>query len=201
MSKNYYDILGVSKGATDDEIKKAYRKLAHKYHPDKSGGDEAKFKEVNEAYQVLSDKAKRQQYDQFGQTFEGAGASGQGFGGFDFSGFQGFGEQSSQGFDFDFGESGFEDIFSGIFGGSSRTSRRRSRGRDIQVDMEIDFSGIKINSPDQFALLQQIVQIIKEKSISNLGMRRADILVEMDKLDKIYDGETSLDKAVGVLEE
>jgi molecular chaperone DnaJ len=136
MKKDYYDVLGVSKGATDDEIKKAYRKLAHQYHPDKSGGDEKKFKEVNEAYQVLSDKAKRQQYDQFGQTFEHAGAGGQGFGGFDFSGFQGF---NGQGFNFDFGESGFEDIFSDIFGGSART-RRKARGRDIQVDVEIDFS-------------------------------------------------------------
>jgi len=136
MKKDYYDILGVSKSASDDDIKKAYRRLAHQYHPDKSGGDEKKFKEVNEAYQVLSDKAKRQQYDQFGQTFEQAGAGGQGFGGFDFSGFQGFG---GQGFNFDFGEGGFEDIFSDIFGGSTRT-RRKARGRDIQVDVEISFS-------------------------------------------------------------
>jgi len=80
MAENYYDILGVLKGASDDEIKKAYRKLAHKYHPDKSGGDEKKFKEINQAYQVLSDKAKREQYDRFGQTFEGAqGGPGAGF--------------------------------------------------------------------------------------------------------------------------
>ena len=134
MAKDYYDILGVSRGSSDDEIKKAYRKLAHKYHPDKSGGDEKKFKEINEAYQVLSDKSKRSQYDQFGQTFEGAGpGGGQGFGGFDFSGFQ-------QGFDgqgFDFGE-GFGDIFSDIFGGR-QTRDRRQPGRDIQVDVEISF--------------------------------------------------------------
>ncbi|MFA7209095.1 MAG: molecular chaperone DnaJ [Parcubacteria group bacterium] len=141
MAKNYYDILGVSKGATDDEIKKAYRKLAHKHHPDKSGGDEAKFKEINEAYQVLSDQSKRQQYDQFGQTFEGGsgagnGFGGQGFGGFDFSGFQGFGGQNSG---FEFGGEGFDDIFSNIFGGGSR-ARRRSRGADIQVDVEITFA-------------------------------------------------------------
>jgi len=137
---NYYDILGVSKGASDDEIKKAYRKLAHKYHPDKSGGDEAKFKEINEAYQVLSDKSKRSQYDQFGQTFEGAGSGGgQGFGGFDFSGFQqGFGGQNG-GFEFNFGDGeGFGDIFSDIFGGG-RSRDRRQPGRDIQVDVEISF--------------------------------------------------------------
>src|SRR4030042_1274368 len=72
MPKDYYNIIGVSKDASDDEIKKAYRKLAHKFHPDKSGGDEARFKEVNEAYQVLSDKEKRSQYDQYGQIFEQA---------------------------------------------------------------------------------------------------------------------------------
>ena len=132
MSKDYYAILGVSKDASDDEIKKAYRKLAHKHHPDKSGGDEAKFKEANEAYQVLSDKAKRQQYDQFGQTFDGAGGQGaggfSGFEGFDFSNFS-----SQQGGGFDFGEGGFEDIFSSFgdifedfFGfGSNRGNRVR----------------------------------------------------------------------------
>jgi molecular chaperone DnaJ len=135
MPKDYYEILGVGKGASDDEIKKAYRKLAHKYHPDKGGGDEAKFKEINEAYQVLSDKTKRQQYDQFGRTFEGA-QGGPGFGGFDFSGFQGFGGQD---FGFEFGNGGgFEDIFSDIFGGGTR-AKRKARGQDIQVDLEISF--------------------------------------------------------------
>lgn len=140
-TKNYYEILGIAKSATDDEIKKAYRKLAHKYHPDKQGGDEAKFKEINEAYQVLSDKTKRQQYDQFGQTFEQAraGGQGQGFGGFDFSGFQGFGQQGQGGFDFQ--DFGFEDIFSDIFGGafSGRKRTRKKSGKDIQVDVEITF--------------------------------------------------------------
>jgi len=139
MAKNYYDILGVSKGANDDEIKKAYRKMAHKHHPDKSGGDEAKFKEINEAYQVLSDKSKRQQYDQFGQTFDQSGfQGGQGFGGFSAQGGPASGWDFSN---FDVGDFGFEDIFSNIFGGS-RGGRRRSRkraGRDIQVDAEISF--------------------------------------------------------------
>lgn len=130
MAKDLYEILGVGKNASDDEIKKAYRKLAHKYHPDKAGGDAEKFKEINAAYQVLSDKSKRAQYDQFGQTFEQGGAGGQGFGGFDFNG-QGF----------NFGE-GFEDIFSDIFGGGfGRSARRDTRraGNDIQVDVELTF--------------------------------------------------------------
>lgn len=131
MSKDYYKILGVTKSATDDEIKKAYRKMAHKYHPDKKDGDEAKFKEVNEAYQVLSDKQKRGQYDQFGSDFQSAGGfSGGGFGGFEdiFRNAQGFSG----------GSAGFEDIFSDFFGGATgSSSSRRSRGEDIQIDVTI----------------------------------------------------------------
>ncbi|OGI16488.1 MAG: molecular chaperone DnaJ [Candidatus Moranbacteria bacterium RIFCSPHIGHO2_02_FULL_40_12b] len=142
MAKNYYEILGVSKNASDDEIKKAYRKLAHKYHPDKAGGEESKFKEINEAYQVLSDKAKRQQYDQFGRTFDQGGFSAGGgpAGGWDFSGFSTQGGPAG-GWDFNFGEEGFSDIFSDIFGtafGGRRKSRART-GQDIQVDVEISF--------------------------------------------------------------
>ncbi|MDP3957659.1 MAG: molecular chaperone DnaJ [bacterium] len=134
---NYYDLLGVSKSASEDEIKKAFRKLAHKHHPDKGGGDEKKFKEINEAYQVLSNKEKRHQYDQFGQTFSGnGGTSGhrQGSGGFDFSGFS---SQGGQGFDFS--GTGFEDIFSDMFGGSGRSRGRAHSGADIEVDVEISF--------------------------------------------------------------
>jgi molecular chaperone DnaJ len=140
MSKDYYEILGVSKTATEEEIKKAYRKLAHKYHPDKEGGDEAKFKEINSAYQVLSDPKKRQQYDQFGSGFEQAGGfSGTGGG---FSGFEGF-TQGGDGFEFHFGGGGFEDIFSDVFrsagfGGRSTVNRQKS-GSDIAVDVEITF--------------------------------------------------------------
>jgi len=133
MAKDYYKILEVEKGASDQEIKRAFRKLAHKYHPDKSTGDTAKFKEINEAYQVLSNKQKRQQYDQFGSNFSGAAGGGNPFGGatggFDFSGFQqGFG--GAQNIDFDLG-----DIFGSVFGGSRRHSR--GRGADIEVDLEI----------------------------------------------------------------
>ena len=113
MAQNYYETLGVSKNATNEEIKKAYRKLALKYHPDKGGGKEAEkmFKEINEAYQILSDPEKRQRYDQFGDSaFKNAG-SGQGFGGFDFSGFGNAEDFSGFGF-----SGGFGDIFEDFFG-------------------------------------------------------------------------------------
>src|SRR3982750_2182415 len=91
MAKDYYKILGVEKSATEEDIKKAFRKLAHQYHPDKKSGDEAKFKELNEAYSVLSDKTKRNQYDNFGSANMGGMGGGQGFNpndfGFDYSGF------------------------------------------------------------------------------------------------------------------
>lgn len=125
--KNYYDVLGIEKGASEDDIKKAFRKLAQKYHPDKKGGDEAKFKEVSEAYAVLSDKKKRAEYDMYGKTFAGGGPQG-GFGGFDFSNFQGF---NGQQFEFDLG-----DIFGEMFGGGGRQARR---GRDISIDIELSF--------------------------------------------------------------
>lgn len=124
--KDYYQILGIEKNASKEDIKKAFRKLAHKYHPDK-GGDEQKFKEINEAYQVLSDDKKRSHYDQFGSADFGGGNPGAGFGGFDFSGFGG------QGVEFDLG-----DIFGDIFGGGRRSRQRR--GRDISVDIIVPFA-------------------------------------------------------------
>lgn len=139
MTQDYYKILGVAKNASDEEIKKAYRRLAHKYHPDKAGGDEKKFKEINEAYQVLSDKAKRSQYDQFGRTFDQAETGRYDFSGFDFSDIFSRARQEG-GINFGFGGADFDDIFSDIFGGGRETHGRRARsGRDIQVDIEIDF--------------------------------------------------------------
>lgn len=146
---NYYDTLGIAKGATDDEIKKAFRKLAHKYHPDKGGGDEKKFKEINEAYQVLSDKEKRRQYDQFGQTFSGNGTGGGSRSGSQGQGFGGFSSQGGAAEGFDFSGTGFEDIFSGMFGGGGRSRGHGRAGNDIQVDTEISFEemvqGVKKN--------------------------------------------------------
>lgn len=141
-NKDYYDILGVSKNATDDEIKKAYRRLALKHHPDKEGGNEAKFKEINEAYQVLSDKQKRVQYDQFGSTFDQAGAgAGAGFGGFDFSGFSNAFRNGQGGFKFEFGDEaggGFGDIFGDLFGQRGQETKEQKRGNDVSVDVDID---------------------------------------------------------------
>ena len=132
--KNYYDLLGVPKTANEDDIKKAFRKLAHKYHTDKKGGDEAKFKEVSEAYAVLSDQKKRAEYDTYGKTFAGGGGPQQGgFGGFDFSNFSAGGGPSfgGQQFEFDLG-----DIFGDVFGGGQTRTRR---GRDISIDIELSF--------------------------------------------------------------
>ena len=134
MSKDYYEILGVKKGASQEEVKKAYRRLAHQHHPDKKGGDERKFKEINEAYQILGDAEKRSQYDRFGRTFSGQGPQG-GFEGFDFSGFEGFSGQGGFG-GADLGDI-FEDLFGGL-GGFSR-SRRAKRGSDISLNLDASF--------------------------------------------------------------
>ena len=129
--RDYYEVLSVGKGASDAEIKKAYRKLAKRYHPDINPGDktaEAKFKEVSEAYEVLSDSQKRARYDQFGHAATGPGGfPGGGFGDFDFGGFGGFGDI-------------FETIFGGGFGGrTNRTGRGSQRGADLKLTLEIGF--------------------------------------------------------------
>jgi len=133
--RDYYEVLGVSKNASADEIKKAFRKLAVKYHPDKDGGDEEKFKEVNEAYEVLKDQQKRQRYDQFGHAGVG-GASGGGAGGNPFENFGGFGGQNVH---FDFGDGGLGDIFSQFFGGGGQQSRGPRRGRDVETTVTLTF--------------------------------------------------------------
>jgi molecular chaperone DnaJ len=134
--RDYYDVLGVTKNASADEIKKAFRKLAVKHHPDKEGGDENKFKEAAEAYEVLSNPEKKQRYDQFGHAgvngaAGGGGASG-GFGGFDFSG---------GGFSFDMSDLGLDDILGNFFGGAfgGGGGKRRSRGADLQTVVTLSF--------------------------------------------------------------
>ena len=120
--KDYYETLGISKNASQDDVKKAFHKMAHKYHPDKKGGDEAKFKEINEAYHVLSDNKRRAEYDAYGSTFGGGAGPG-------FEGFQG-GFDFSQGFD-------LGDIFGEFFTGGQGQARR---GRDISVDIQVSFA-------------------------------------------------------------
>tara|TARA_Y100000310_G_C20685973_1_gene819014 strand:+ start:2759 stop:3847 length:1089 start_codon:yes stop_codon:yes gene_type:complete len=130
MSKDYYEILGVEKGASREEIKKAYKNLAKKYHPDlnKEEGSADKFKEISEAAAILGDDQKRQQYDQYGTAGEQFG--GGGFGGFDFSDF------ASGDFGFN-----FDDIFESLFGGRTR-KRRRQRGSDLRYDLEVDLEEV-----------------------------------------------------------
>ena len=132
MPKDFYETLGVNKNASEDEVKRAYRKLAQKYHPDRNKGDkstEQRFKEINAAYEVLSDKQKRQQYDQFGSSaFEGGG---QGFPGGGFQGGSGFGNFSE----------GFADIFETFFGGSGsgRKTTQHIRGDDRETVISVSF--------------------------------------------------------------
>ncbi len=139
--KDYYNILGINKDASSEDIKKAYRKLAHKYHPDVKGGDENKFKEINEAYQVLSDNNKRTHYDRFGNVFEeGQVGADQGPGGFRWAwGSPGTPQgdfDEGSGFSFDFQDIG--DIFDEFFGGNHEEHRHETkRGRDIEVELEI----------------------------------------------------------------
>ena len=145
-TKDYYNVLGVDKKANKDDIKKAFRKLAHKYHPDKGGTDESKFKEITEAYSVLSDDKKRREYDTYGQAFAGGstgaprGEQRNPFGGFDFSGCSA-GDGSASGGQWGFGQSAefdFGDIFGDIFSGRGGKSQT-PRGRDISIDLEVPF--------------------------------------------------------------
>lgn len=151
--KDFYKILGVERNASDQEIKRAYRKLAQKYHPDKNEGDkeaEKKFKEISEAYETLSDSKKKSFYDQFGQT---QGAAGQG----GYSGFEGFG---AQGFDFSSfsGGGGFADIFESFFGGGGGGSKSHRRGPVRGENIE---AGIKINFEESVTGTERELEITK----------------------------------------
>ena len=156
--RDYYEVLGLKKGASDDEIKKAFRKKAMDYHPDKNQGDkdaEEKFKEVNEAYGILSDKEKKDLYDRFGHAGVDPNA---GFGGGGFSGFGGFGggQAYSTG---DFGDL-FGDLFGGMFGGgggggSSRRKNAPRKGRDLQQGLRISFTDAAFGTKKKIRLRRQ----------------------------------------------
>lgn len=142
--RDYYEVLGVSKDASKDEIKKAYRKLSKKYHPDinKEEGADEKFKEITEAYEVLSDQNKRANYDQFGHSGPQGGFGGQGFGGQDFSGFGG----------------GFEDIFSTFFGGggAQRDPNAPRKGDDLQYTMTISFEEAVFGAEKEISIRKEV---------------------------------------------
>lgn len=130
--RDYYEVLGVGKSASADEIKKAFRRAAVEHHPDR-GGDEAKFKEINEAYEVLKDESKRKRYDQFGHAGVGTSAASDG------NPFAGFGG-GAQDFSFDFGDLGLGDIFGSFFGADMGSRKgRKTRGQDVETSIEINF--------------------------------------------------------------
>ncbi len=140
--RDYYEVLGVGKNASADELKKAYRRAAVQHHPDR-GGDEAKFKEISEAYEVLKDESKRKRYDQFGHAGVGSSAASDG------NPFAGFGG-GAQDFSFDFGDLGLGDIFGSFFGGSTGGGRaRKNHGQDVETNVEVSFEqavfGTEIN--------------------------------------------------------
>ncbi|MCK5044293.1 molecular chaperone DnaJ [Candidatus Parcubacteria bacterium] len=150
--KDYYQILGVTKSASVEEIKKAYRKLAHKYHPDK-GGDEQKFKEINEAYQTLSNKEKKAQYDQFGRVFEGGAGPGAGSAGFGFD-FEAMRDKFS-GEETEFDNLG--DMFGEIFGfGGGHKKKDVRRGKDIEIDIEISLKDVLAKQEKEISLYRLI---------------------------------------------
>lgn len=182
MSKDYYNILGVSKDATREEIKNAYRRLAHKYHPDKKDGDEMKFKEINEAYQILSDDQKRQQYDQFGTVF--------GQSGFDYSG---FGEQAGQGADWGdtfkgfsfqggrvFDWEDFSDIFDNLFFRAG--FRTRKRPKNILINLDIGLKDALKGIEKEIRLNDLNIRLkIKIKKPKDLSKEEKELIKKMKK--------------------
>src|SRR3989339_637045 len=162
MPKDYYKILGLEKNATADEVKKAFKKMAMTHHPDRPGGDEKKFKEINEAFQVLNDADKRTKYDQFGSDFESQGGWGASGGNWEDimnafrRGGQGGGDS---GFSFNFGGQDAGDIFGDMFGfgggGRSRRGGGQARGRDIQVDVELDLKEAAFGIEKEISLRKQ----------------------------------------------
>jgi curved DNA-binding protein len=183
--KDYYKALGVEKTATEKEIKSAYRKLARKHHPDVNPGDKAaeeKFKEISEAYNVLSDKEKRSKYDQYGQYWEQVGAGGPGPGGpppgGNFGGFQfDFGDMAGQGGGFGAGgEAGFGDLFDVIFGGAGPVGQQRPRhgghprntkGQNIESEIEISLEDVFHGSHKSFSLNGHRIEVTIPRGIKD----------------------------------
>lgn len=155
--KDYYQILGLQKGASKEEIKKAFRKLAAKYHPDKKTGDEAKFKEISEAYAVLSDDKKRAEYDTYGRSYSGGGA-----GGFNWGGFSG-----ADGVEFDINDI-FEN-FGDMFGGGFGTRARQARGSDISIDIQLSFKEAVFGAKRKVTLTKNNVCVSCEGSGAKKG--------------------------------
>ncbi|HWR72757.1 MAG TPA: DnaJ domain-containing protein, partial [Nitrospirota bacterium] len=157
--RDYYEVLGISKGATEADIKKAFRKLARKYHPDVNPGDrsaEQKFKELNEAYEILTDPKKRQQYDQFGHAaFGGGGGEGAAPGGA--YGFEGF--TQGQGAEF-FRGGGFEDLFGNVFGERAARPRGPMRGEDLTYAVEIDLEDAIFGKTMQLDLNREVACVV-----------------------------------------
>jgi molecular chaperone DnaJ len=157
--RDYYEVLGVGKGASADEIKKAFRRAAVQHHPDR-GGNEEDFKELNEAYEILKDPSKRQRYDQFGHAGVGSSAASDGgsYGGF-----------NAQDFNFDFGDLGLGDIFGSFFGGgfnNSQSRARANRGRDVETGIEINFEEAIFGTDVQIALnLEDICEHCKGTTV------------------------------------
>jgi DnaJ-class molecular chaperone len=191
MAKDFYKTLGVDKKASQEDVKKAFRKLAHQHHPDKNGGDDTKFKEANEAYQVLSDEKKRAQYDQFGEAGVGGGAGGQyggfqgGFNpndfGFDFSGFQ-----QGNGGQYEMNDIG--DIFSTFFGGGRP---RTPKGRNINAGIELTFKESIFGVDKEISLEGAGVQT-KEKKVTvkiPAGIEHGETLRVRGYGEKILNGE------------
>jgi len=200
MAKDYYEILGVPKTAAEDEIKRAYRRLAHQYHPDKNGGDDKKFKEINEAYQVLGNKEKKEQYDRFGRTFDFGGFSAQGGPASGWEGFGGlsdileelFGFSSAKrgggGFGFDFGHSGFGRAFSTIQAQLSIDFATAALGGEVEVSVRGEKLKLKIPSGIQNgeALVHHgknndIIFVVNIKMPSHLSKKARELLEQLKK--------------------
>ncbi len=200
MSKDYYEILGVPKTAAEDEIKRAYRKLAHQYHPDKNGGDDKKFKEINEAYQILGNKEKKEQYDRFGRTFEGAPGEGFSYGGFgDFGGLSdileelfgfgrgGFSTRGGPASGWDFG-GGFSRAFSTIQVQLSIDFATAALGSEVEVSVKGENIKLKVPAGIQNgeALVHHgrnsdIIFVVNIKTPSHLSKKARELLEELKK--------------------